>query len=232
MKILPNEFSIPPPWILVYQLRNHHLFFNVWCRMEYSVCRMVRDPSIIKNPYVASITYPLAWPPLQNRFGFHDALPHVEATRRISGLQKMASWKIPSFQALESNDSWSCINLQPCFASIVKLKWCKSLNPIPSSSFGLVSLSQLSQWIFLSFLTYPYQNRAHMDWSSSHNLIGNWKTLILYVGIDCATALIRISFPACDKIFPFHPCSFFHTLSLRKEKVCYLLCPTKVGNPK
>ena len=111
MKILPNELSILPPCVLVYQLKNHHFFFYIWCWMEYSVSRVVRDPSILKDQYVASITYPLAWLPLQNGFSYHYALSRVGAIRRIRGFQEMASRKIPCFQALEKQ--WFLVFHQP-----------------------------------------------------------------------------------------------------------------------
>ena len=52
------------------------------------------------------------------------------------------------------------------------------------------------------------------------------------MGIDWATALISTSLPALDNIVSFHPCNFFQTLSLRKEKVWYFARPIKVGKPK
>ena len=123
----------------------------------------------------------------------------------------MASRKISALKHWKSRDSWSCINLQPCFASIARLNCRKSLKPIPPD-FGLVSLSQLNRWIFLSFPICYHQNRAHMDWSSSHSLTDNWKTPIVYVGMDCDTALISISFPALNCFSPFflyNQCFFF-----------------------
>ena len=91
-------------------------------------------------------------------------------------------WHLRKYRALKHwniRDYWSCINLHPCFASIAKLNCRKSLNPILLSNFGLVSLSQLNQWIFLSFPICPHQNRAHMDWSSSQSLTGSWKMPIV-----------------------------------------------------
>lgn len=130
-------------------------------------------------------------------------------TKEILG-KSVASkkWYLRKYWAVKhrnSRDSWSCINLQHCFANIARLNFHKSLKPIPPNDFGIVSLSQLNQWIFLSFPTWPHQNRAHIDWSSSHNFIDSWNTHIIYVGIDCAIALISISFLALDNNFPFHP---------------------------
>ena len=91
-------------------------------------------------------------------------------------------WHLEKYRGLKhwnSKDFQSCINLQPCFTNMARLNCPKSLNLISPSDFGIVSLSQLSQWIFLSFPIRPHQNLAHMDWSSSHNLIGSWNTPIV-----------------------------------------------------
>ena len=47
-----------------------------------------------------------------------------------------------------------------------------------------------------------------------------------------ATALIRISLPACEKNFPYHCCTFLLTFSLITRKVCCLFLPTRVGSPR
>lgn len=91
---------------------------------------------------------------------------------------------------------WFCRSRHPCFARRDKLKAFKSLNPIPSSAFGLQSLSQAINGSFLSSFFCPHQNRLIMASSSLHNESDSLKQLIEYVSVAWAIALISVSLPA------------------------------------
>ena len=104
-----------------------------------------------------------------------------------------------------TKESSSCISHHPCLANIARLKFHRSQNPIPSSFLGFVSAFELFQWIFLSLPIWPHQNLAHIAFRSLQSFTGRRRTPIVYVGIDCATTLIRTSFPALDNICPFQP---------------------------
>ena len=54
----------------------------------------------------------------------------------------------------------------------------------------------------------------------------------MYVGIAWITALIRITFPAYDNIFSFHPNNLLSNLSFSCWKVLLLDLPIKDGKPK
>ena len=84
-----------------------------------------------------------------------------------------------ALKQLSNNESFPCINLHPCLASIARLKLRISRKPIPPSFLGVDSVSQLLQWIFLSLPTCPHQNLAHIALSSLQNLTSNWKTPIV-----------------------------------------------------
>lgn len=55
---------------------------------------------------------------------------------------------------------------------------------------------------------------------------------MVYVGIACATALMRISFPPIDYSLPFQPASFFPILSFRIANTCFFDLPMKDGRPR
>jgi hypothetical protein len=48
----------------------------------------------------------------------------------------------------------------------------------------------------------------------------------------CAMALIKISLPARDNIFSFHPCIFYHIRSLRNPNAFVLDLPMNTGNSR
>jgi hypothetical protein len=50
---------------------------------------------------------------------------------------------------------------------------------------------------------------------SSQRLLVRSKQAIAYVGIACATALMRISLPALDRNFYFHPLILLKILSFK-----------------
>lgn len=78
----------------------------------------------------------------------------------------------------------------------------------------------------------PHQNRIAIELISAHSPAGNIKQLIAYVGIACMTALMRISLPACDKNFSFHPCKRRKILSLISLNASFLERPRMGGSPK
>jgi len=104
-------------------------------------------------------------------------------------------------------------SLQPCLARRASLKTLRSLNPIPPCFLWWHNLFQLIQWIFLLSELLPYQNLHTIFSMYSQKPLGNKKLLIIYVGIACATALMRTLLPGKDRCFSFHPLSFFQILS-------------------
>ena len=55
---------------------------------------------------------------------------------------------------------------------------------------------------------------------------------MVYVGIVCATTLIKISLLALDKSFSFQPTSLFANFSFKSKKVLRLDLPNKEGSPR
>ena len=53
----------------------------------------------------------------------------------------------------------------------------------------------------------------------SHMDLSNLNRLVEYLGIACATILIKISWPALDMNFSFHPITRFVIFSCRSLKV-------------
>lgn len=106
-----------------------------------------------------------------------------------------------------------CINCHAFFASNAKLKAWMSLNPIPPFAFGEHNIFQFIQCIFFALFICPHQYLAMVEFIVSHKVFGILKMLMEYVGIACATVLIRISLPAFEInfFFPSHhpPCGLF-----------------------
>ena len=102
--------------------------------------------------------------------------------------------------------------------TIAKLKFHKSRKSNPPSFLDFISISQLFQWIFLFSPICPHQNLAHIELSSSQSLTSSWKTPIVYVRMDCATAFINTSFLALDSNFHFRPSIFFPNPFLNKRE--------------
>jgi hypothetical protein len=121
---------------------------------------------------------------------------------------------------------------QPCFASKAKLKHSISRKPIPPLSFCRPICPQFIQATFLSFSLCPHQKRDIIELISLHRVFGNWNTLIVYVGIACITALRRISFPAWERNFSFHPLIRSQIFPFMSVKVLTLDFPTKAGRPR
>ena len=122
--------------------------------------------------------------------------------------------KYLTLKTLYSKESLPICSHQPYFTSKAKLNCFNCLKPIPPWAFEAQSLSQLIQAIFFLSLHWPHQKLLIRLVSSSNNELGILKQLIEYVGIVWATALIKISLPAFDRSFSFHPASFFWSVSL------------------
>ena len=97
--------------------------------------------------------------------------------------------------------------------------------------FGTQTLSQLIHAILFLPLDWPHQKAWTMLVISSQRLSGSLKTLIVYAGMACATALMRISLLACENTFSFHPNSLLSNLSFNARKVFFDLS-TKEGRPR
>ena len=89
-----------------------------------------------------------------------------------------------------------------------------SLKPNPPFPFSSQSFSHFTQCTFLLVPSYPHQNFLIGVSNSLINPLGSLKQLIVYVGMAWMTDLIKISLPAWERSFSFHPCNFLHTLSL------------------
>lgn len=84
-----------------------------------------------------------------------------------------------------------------------------------------------------SSVTYTPPRALHNNLISSlHNVFGSLNTLIMYVGVACAMALMRISLPALDRSLPFHPVIFLPTWFLMRLNAFLLPLPTIGGSPR
>ena len=119
-----------------------------------------------------------------------------------------------------------------CFASIALLKVCKFLKPMPPQVFCLHIVFQLIKHILVSCCLWPHQKFLIMLSISSHKLWGRRKQPIVYVGIACAIAFMRISFPPIERSFPFQSTSFCPILSFMIENTCFFNLPMKDGRPR
>jgi hypothetical protein len=93
----------------------------------------------------------------------------------------------------------------PCLASKARLKTSKSHKPIPLLSFDFPIISQLIQDTLLALIWELHQNLLIKELRLWHRVFGRRKTLILYVGIACITALMRISLPAWERNLSIQP---------------------------
>ena len=67
---------------------------------------------------------------------------------------------------------------------------------------------------------------------SSQSVSGSLKILMVYVGMTCATALMRISLPTYESIFSFHLDNLSSSLSFSAQKVFFFDLSTKEGRPR
>ena len=113
-------------------------------------------------------------------------------------------------------------SLQPYLARRAKLNCLSCLKPIPPLHFGSHIFSQLSQAIFLVSSFWPHQKFLNMLVNSSQSASSNLKQLMVYVGIAWVTALINISLPALDNIFPSIPPTFCGVLFYFIESIPFV----------
>lgn len=123
----------------------------------------------------------------------------------------------------------TCYN---CLANIVELKVSRSRKPIPPSNLNTFSWFQISQWVLPFSILKFHQNLTTIAKISRHKRFGNWKMLIVYTGIDCRSALMRISWPACERNRFFQLWIRCQTFSFNPLKVLYFEWPTRAGRPK
>ena len=98
----------------------------------------------------------------------------------------------------------SCIRLHTCLANIASLNFASSLNPNPSFFFGLQSVSQFFQWIFLRSSLYLHQNFLISISISLQRSTGSLKHPIAKVDMTWTTTFNNTSFSTWDKNFSFH----------------------------
>ena len=98
----------------------------------------------------------------------------------------------------------SFISLHTCLANIASLNFASSLNPNPPSFFGLQSVSQFFQLIFLRSPLYLHQNFLISISISLQRPTSSLKHPIAKVGMTWTTAFNNTSFPTWDKNFSFH----------------------------
>jgi hypothetical protein len=86
--------------------------------------------------------------------------------------------------------------------------------------------------IFRSCSRCPHQNFPFIAFISLMSAFGIWNTFIIYVGIAWITALSRISLPACDRNFSFHPLILFQIRPLMLLKELIRDLPIKGRRPR
>ena len=69
-------------------------------------------------------------------------------------------------------------------------------------------------------------------WEFHEEKCSSPQVLFVVVGIAWDTTIIRISFPALNNIFSFHPDNLLSNLSLSCQKELHFDFPTKDGRPK
>ena len=137
-----------------------------------------------------------------------------------------------ALQTLQNKDWVLQISLQACFASIARLKAFRSQNPIPHFFLWVHNLFQWIQCTVLSSWFRPHQYLANKKLILSQIDFGSLNNLIEYVGIACATILIRISRPALEINFSFHPITCLVIFSWSSLKVFILDLPQVISKPR
>lgn len=125
-----------------------------------------------------------------------------------------------------------CINLHPFFVIKAWLKLERSLKPMPPQIFAWHNRSHLAQWMLLWSSELPHQNLLIAFWISLQMLRGILKTLIAYLGMAWAIALISTSFPPQEKNLLCQLVSLLRTLNLMSLKKLIFLLPTIDGSPR
>lgn len=115
---------------------------------------------------------------------------------------------------------------------MARLKILKSQKPRPSTFLEQQSLLQASQCRDLEFPLELHQKFAIIELISSSNMSRRLKYDIAYAGIDCATALMRISLPPLDKVFSLQQLISRQILSLIEANTSCLDLPRMEGRLK
>jgi len=204
------------------------------------------------EPWFWSVRYPLPTSQLLFQIGIEDPSPifHLLPALRMNlalqillqtklGLctkgasKKLLCRKYLALYILAISVWGLVIILHPCLPSIARLKVPKLLNPMPPSFLCIDNLSHDIQWIPLLWAPeWPHQNEFIIFSISSQRDDGKVNKLIKYVGIDWRTYLIKTSRPALERHLLLHELIFFHTLSLIKLKVVFLLLHIIDGRPR
>lgn len=83
-----------------------------------------------------------------------------------------------------------------------------------------------------SFSWWHHKKCRNMTFISWRKVLGSKKILIVYVGIDCATAFKRIFFLACERNLFFQLLILLQILSLIDVNATQRAQPTRAGRPK
>ena len=118
-----------------------HLSFQIWTFAPLPIFHRVRSRI---TSFVAIILY-------------HAKEGHLPsyASKNVSFAKYLAlktGW---------NREFWFCMRCQPCFAKRARMKAFKSLKPMLHSTFGLQSLSQAIQGIFLFIFLPPPESTNH-----------------------------------------------------------------------
>ena len=161
-----------------------------------------------------------------------NASPGIRGGRTKLSIKNITHGKYLALSTLATKELGLVRILQACLTSMARLKAFKFLNPNPPFAFELHILFQLIQLNFASYCLWPHQKFFIILSMSSHRPWGSRKQLIVYVGIACATALMRISFPSIERSLPFQPASFCPTLSFKIAKTWFFDLPMREGRPR
>jgi hypothetical protein len=108
----------------------------------------------------------------------------------------------------------NCMNRHACHANIAWLNSFRSRKLMPPIFFDSNNLYQAIQCTFLCSEFFPHQKYRVNCMSSSHSVAGSLKTLIVYVGIAWATALIITSLAIEDMFLSAQLLNLFTSFSL------------------
>lgn len=148
-----------------------------------------------------------------------------------SAREKEDLGKYFAFRILESRRSGLDVILQACLVRRAILKLSRSRNPIPPSIFVRQRRAHYIQGIHFECLD-PHQNLRMIFSASSRIVCGSLKHDIIYVGMACNTDLIRISLPAIERCFSFHPLTRDHSLSFKYVNTSTFDLPFCAGNAR
>ncbi len=160
------------------------------------------------------LQYAIITPPATHVLSFKCCARRMRADNRERTPKN--HWSGSIFLSLAARVPGNLESLQPCLASIDRLKLSNSRYP---NFLFLPRPFQAIHEIFRLFSLCPHQNFPNKEFISRHKVVGSRNTLIVYVGIAWRTDLIRTSFPTCDNNFSFQPFIRFQILLLRLLKV-------------